>query len=856
MKVVTLSPRRWLTLSRWFTAVTVISGCLVAPEEEGAVETDTQALSGENLSGANLAGTNLAGTNLAGTNLSGANLGGTNLAGTNLAGTNLGGTNLAGNNLAGNNLAGTNLAGTNLAGTNLAGTNLAGTNLSGSNLSGSNLAGTNLAGNNLSATNLAGTNLAGTNLAGTNSGANIHDLTGSMGMLYTREDMWTPRTAACVVMGIGSTAFGKLLGQQSADAKINVALGKLPWGFANTSGGAKTLNAWEALVWGDKTYCVFVLAADPSVTYPGVQGFIKAIFRWNAPPTQSMDISGIEAARSAPVNDTTTSTTITTYTGMMDAAAKFRAGKMTETAFIAGELAFASATTNNQSVLVDFSSWVEGVDQNSLLLGQVTSSSPPTYAEAVYIALDMGNGQVKVVLDDTSARTPVMPNVGSAPMINSVWDLDRAYKAYKDLKAPQPVPRRCAGALYLNKKYQEPMPTTQCDTGLEWSFGFCARGGKPWSKTAGTTGPMNGYMQQTVSDNRYQRTVDLVNNNCQNFRPVLSETYVHMWEPNYDLQTTCTAESDATFCSRNGATCGTLTAVNNCGVSKTVSCGGACPAVTGTTYEAEAASSTIGGGAYGLVCNKSASADPAYNSQGCTRGLLVRSVGTNSNGTAGWVTINDVVVPTTGSYQVTIDGRVGPNNGVAQTRTMNIDVNGVPATTVSMNSVADWDTSITKTVTLTLNSGTAGNSIKFYNPTTGSWAPDLDKIVVANSPNACTAESNTTFCSRLAKNCGNVTAADNCGTSRTVACGSCTSPQTCGGGGTANVCGGSSSTCAAAYSKTMCPSLAVNQKVSRNGHNYTCANLNCQQCGGTTACEPGNTGCPWGAVWIDNGTCN
>jgi poly(beta-D-mannuronate) lyase len=55
---------------------------------------------------------------------------------------------------------------------------------------------------------------------------------------------------------------------------------------------------------------------------------------------------------------------------------------------------------------------------------------------------------------------------------------------------------------------------------------------------------------------------------------------------------------------------------------------------------------------------------------------------------------------------------------------------------------------------------------------------------------SCTPETNATFCSRLAKNCGSVTATDNCGAPRTVtSCGSCTSPQTCGGAGTANVCG-------------------------------------------------------------------
>jgi len=62
----------------------------------------------------------------------------------------------------------------------------------------------------------------------------------------------------------------------------------------------------------------------------------------------------------------------------------------------------------------------------------------------------------------------------------------------------------------------------------------------------------------------------------------------------------------------------------------------------------------------------------------------------------------------------------------------------------------------------------------------------------------CTPESNTTFCSRLGKNCGSVTGTDNCSQSRTVSsCGTCTSPQTCGGGGTSNVCGGgTSSSCA------------------------------------------------------------
>jgi chitinase len=73
----------------------------------------------------------------------------------------------------------------------------------------------------------------------------------------------------------------------------------------------------------------------------------------------------------------------------------------------------------------------------------------------------------------------------------------------------------------------------------------------------------------------------------------------------------------------------------------------------------------------------------------------------------------------------------------------------------------------------------------------------------------CTPESNTSFCSRLGKNCGSVTGTDNCGVSRTVSsCGTCTSPATCGGGGTPNVCGGSS--CTPESNTSFCSRLGKN----------------------------------------------
>jgi poly(beta-D-mannuronate) lyase len=84
--------------------------------------------------------------------------------------------------------------------------------------------------------------------------------------------------------------------------------------------------------------------------------------------------------------------------------------------------------------------------------------------------------------------------------------------------------------------------------------------------------------------------------------------------------------------------------------------------------------------------------------------------------------------------------------------------------------------SITKTVTLA-----AGLQVLQVLFNTGSQNLTWIKLTAQT----CTPESNTTFCSRLGKNCGSVTAADNCGVSRTVDCGSCTAPATCSA---SNVC--------------------------------------------------------------------
>jgi hypothetical protein len=374
-----------------------------------------------------------------------------------------------------------------------------------------------------------GTRLGASNLAGSDSGANIYARTTPLtGMLYSGEDLWSPKSDQCIVMGIGSTAFAKLLAQQTANAKISVALGQHRWGFATSAGGPVALSAWEAVVWGDKTYCTFVLVTPPGTAWTGVAGFIKSIFRWQAPPTQTMEMSGIEA--SAPA-DPAVRLAIDSYTGMMNGAALWQAGRVTDKMMLAGELAFVTANTNNQSVLVDFSSWVMDSTKLGLVLGNVQAVNPPTYAESVYIALENSDGSIAIKIANSDALTPPHERY----MAGSNQDLLGAYNAYVRGEASKPLPRRCGGELYLATLFAsrgETVPSGKCDNGLTWIDQTVTKDYRTWSSVAGTTAPMNQFMALPADATH---PVQRSENNGQTWRPVLSETYVHMWDKNYDI---------------------------------------------------------------------------------------------------------------------------------------------------------------------------------------------------------------------------------------------------------------------------------------------------------------------------------
>ena len=567
---------------------------------------------------------------LQGDNLAATNLGGPNLAATNLAATNLGGpeprrpepgrpepgvartwadrtsgaTTWARNNLAATNLGGDEPAGTNLASTNLAGTNLAATNL------GSNLSGTNLAGTTWRATTWASTNLGG-HQPGRHQHRPEHPQPGRR--IHQRHALQRRGHVDAQdrpVRGAWASArppSPSCWASRPPTPRSRSRWASCPGASPASRGGPITLQAWEAVVWGDKTYCVFVLAAPAGGDLAGRGRLHQGRLPLERPARADHGDQRHRGQRRR--HDSTVSTAIHSYTGMMNAAARFRAGEHHRHG-LRGRRAGLRQRHHQQPVGAGrlFLLGARTRTRTPLVLGNVTSVNPPTYAEALYIALDNGDGTVQILLDDAASRAKVMP----AGMTNSVVDLNAAYLAWQDGLGPKPVPRRCGGALYLKTWFSEPVPARQVRRRPGLGPRLLREGRRPWSTVCRhhrSDERLHGAQQERRRATSAGRSPAA---SCGTMKTVLSETYVHMWEPNFDIpfNASCIPESNAAFCARRGKNCGAVTGTDNCGAARTVSncgncaspatCGGAgvanvCGSTNSVIYEAEALGNTLNG---------------------------------------------------------------------------------------------------------------------------------------------------------------------------------------------------------------------------------------------------------------------
>ena len=124
-----------------------------------------------------------------------------------------------------------------------------------------------------------------------------------------------------------------------------------------------------------------------------------------------------------------------------------------------------------------------------------------------------------------------------------------------------------------------------------------------------------------------------------------------------------------------------------------------------TSYEAESDNNTLEGSAFVLSCPT------------CSDGFKVGYVGNNS----GTLQFNGVAAIAPGRYSVTICY----TNGDA-VRYALMSVNGSQGTPLSFPSTGSFQTVGSIQTTITLNTGC--NTLEFYNPIVGSWAPDFDRI--------------------------------------------------------------------------------------------------------------------------------
>src|SRR5205814_6107226 len=123
------------------------------------------------------------------------------------------------------------------------------------------------------------------------------------------------------------------------------------------------------------------------------------------------------------------------------------------------------------------------------------------------------------------------------------------------------------------------------------------------------------------------------------------------------------------------------------------------------SYEAESSDNTLAGGAVVQSCPT------------CSGGADVGYVGNNS----GTLQFNHVSPITPGTQTVTICYL----NGDA-VRYALLSVNGSQGTPLTFPSTGSFQTVGSLQTTISLNTG--NNTLEFYNPIVGSWAPDFDRI--------------------------------------------------------------------------------------------------------------------------------
>jgi hypothetical protein len=353
----------------------------------------------------------------------------------------------------------------------------------------------------------------------------------------------------------------------------------LPWKFKGVA-PAPDQAAWEVVFWttgATGKYAVFIIVSSTATTWEGVAGYIKAVWRWAAPPTRNINIGQIGGGK-----------TVQVWPGMMNASQ----APITEEAYVAGMLSFAAATTNNISVNVDYASWGMNTSGNSFVMGNFEPTT--RHIEAEFINYDLGvtpkqyGVAVRVWPESTAARSQIYNSavVDIASVSGKGVFLTYAdFKACYDAATTKPQPKRCSWAAKLNGDTNGAyaIPAGKCDEYL-----LTEKAGSKhvithdlwettWSQIIPNPVPLN--RLQAIpwkrANFKITDTVTGTGAGTYTYNTVGGTTMAIIDVPWVDgTPACCIPSTDATFCATAPVvTSGSKTCTDNCGKARTAFCG-------------------------------------------------------------------------------------------------------------------------------------------------------------------------------------------------------------------------------------------------------------------------------------------
>jgi hypothetical protein len=297
---------------------------------------------------------------------------------------------------------------------------------------------------------------------------------------------------------------------------------------------------------------------------------------------------------------------------------------------------------------------------------------------------------------------------------------------------------------------------------------------------------------------------------------------------------TCVPETDQQLCTSAYASCGQITAPDNCGVTRTVSCGTCASGSTcgaerpnscGCIPEADTALCTAAGAQCGSLtttdnCGTSRTVSCGTCSGGATCGGQHPNVCT-------CVPESDGQLCTTAGAQcgaLTAVDNCGTSRTVSCGECMTGGTCGA-ATPNICGCVPEADSVFCASVNAQCGSFTGPDNCGELRTASCGLCPGSEQCG-ASVPNVCGCASPTPeqLCAEHAAQCGMLTTIDTCGAQRSVPCGTCADGETCGAT-TPNVCG-----CVAEPDSTLCASAGAQCGMLTAPDN--CGNERTVDCGG------------------------